>query len=228
MKREVRTRLDLLRPNTNTRVQDKQAQQKVNHDRHAKAREFAVNDPVFVKNFRPGPDWIPAIVVAKLGPLSYLVETTDKQLWRRHVDHVKSRSATVIPASTAPSRVSDTPAQVDAEVEPVTQGVIPPAEATGVELANRDVNPPVTVADNADQVVDPGEPPPPDDTTAASTTASTTTSDTATSSATPQDSSSSVVRQQSRQAVPPDKTYELRRNRVAPNYWRGTCKTIYV
>ena len=44
------------------------------------------------KNFRPGPNWLPATVVERLGPLSYLVETTDEQLWRRHVDHLKRRT----------------------------------------------------------------------------------------------------------------------------------------
>ena len=38
------------------------------------------------KNLRPGPKWIPAVIVERLGPLSYLVETNDYDLWRRHVD----------------------------------------------------------------------------------------------------------------------------------------------
>ena len=38
-----------------------------------------------VRNYKPGPDWVPATVVACLGPLSYLVETEKKQLWRRHI-----------------------------------------------------------------------------------------------------------------------------------------------
>ena len=41
------------------------------------------------KNLRPGPNWIPAVVVERLGPLSYLVETEDRELWRRHVDLLK-------------------------------------------------------------------------------------------------------------------------------------------
>ena len=53
------------------------------------------------KNFRAGPDWVPATIVAQLGPLSYLVETQDKLVWRRHVDHVKLR--TVSPVSQPPS-----------------------------------------------------------------------------------------------------------------------------
>ena len=73
----LHTRFDLFRPNRESHVRDKQEQQKVDHDRHARVRRFAVSDPVMVKNFRTGPDWLPATIVACLGPLSYLVQTTD-------------------------------------------------------------------------------------------------------------------------------------------------------
>ena len=105
LKREVRTRLDLLRPSTQTRVCKKQLQQKSDHDQHARARQFSVGDPVMMKNFSSGPDWMPGTVVSRLGPLSYLVETLDNQLSRRHIDHLKSRviesdiSATAVPQS---------------------------------------------------------------------------------------------------------------------------------
>ena len=92
LKRELRTRFDLLRPDHETEISRKQAQQKDYHDRHAATRRFAIGDCVMAKNFRNGPDWVPATVVARLGPLSYLLETESKQLWRRHVDHVKQRS----------------------------------------------------------------------------------------------------------------------------------------
>ena len=71
LKREVQTRLDLLRPDPQARVLEKQAQQKADHDQHARARQFSVGDAVMAKNLRPGPDWVPARVVARLGPLSY-------------------------------------------------------------------------------------------------------------------------------------------------------------
>ena len=71
LKREPRTRLDLLRPDPEARVMNKQLQQKADHDQHARVRNFAVGDPVMIKNFRSGPNWIPAVIVAKLGPLSY-------------------------------------------------------------------------------------------------------------------------------------------------------------
>ena len=87
--RQIRTRLDLLRPNQEAQVAEKQAQQKANHDRKAQFRQFFVGQNVMARNLRPGNDWVPAVIVERLGPVSYLVETADHQLWRRHLDHLK-------------------------------------------------------------------------------------------------------------------------------------------
>ena len=67
----------------------KQGQQKTAHNLHAKSREWFVGQSVMAKNFRPGPDWISGIIIEKLGPLSYLVETSAQQVWRRHVDQLR-------------------------------------------------------------------------------------------------------------------------------------------
>lgn len=88
--RPLRTRLDLLRPNQESRVTDKQSRQKDTHDKKAKFREFHVGQSVMARNVRPGDDWIPATVVERTGPVSYLVETCEHQLWKRHVDQLKT------------------------------------------------------------------------------------------------------------------------------------------
>ena len=41
------------------------------------------------QNLRPGPEWIAGVIVERLGPLSYLVETEAHQFWKRHVDQLK-------------------------------------------------------------------------------------------------------------------------------------------
>ena len=83
LKREVRTRFDLLKPDIDKQVTDKQSRQKENRDKNRNAKERC-----------SGPDWVKAIVTGKLGPLSYLVETIEtKLLWRRHVDHLKKLEA---------------------------------------------------------------------------------------------------------------------------------------
>ncbi len=106
LKREMRTQFDLLKPDIKTHVAEKQARQKQDHDKHAKARLFEVGDAVMAKNLRPGPDWVKAIVISKLGPLSCLVETEDKLLWRRHVDHLKKLDVRPIRVPEAQEAVS--------------------------------------------------------------------------------------------------------------------------
>ena len=43
-----------------------------------------------VRDYRPGPDWVPAVVVEVLGPVTYIVETDQGQHWKRHADQLKS------------------------------------------------------------------------------------------------------------------------------------------
>ena len=87
--RSLRTRLDLIRPNLQKTVSDKQAVQKSNHDGCSILRDLYVGQSVLVRNLRPGLDWLRGTIVRKLGPLSYLVELDDGRLWKRHIDHIK-------------------------------------------------------------------------------------------------------------------------------------------
>ena len=77
---ELRNQFDLLQPDHDADVARRQAQQKEQHDRRSPTRHFAVGDLIMARNYRSGPDWTPATGVSKLGPLSYLLETEDKQL----------------------------------------------------------------------------------------------------------------------------------------------------
>ena len=96
LQRNVRTRLDLLLPNRKSHVLMRQAQQKAAHDPRAQDREWFIGQPVMARNLRPGPDWIARIIVERLGPLSYLVETETHQLWKRHVDQLKEVSDSLL------------------------------------------------------------------------------------------------------------------------------------
>ena len=48
-----------------------------------------------MKNFAPGPRWLPAIIVGQTGPVSYVVSlvSNGRQI-RRHLDHIRSRNCT--------------------------------------------------------------------------------------------------------------------------------------
>ena len=91
LKRNIRTRLDAIRPNYSGTVCDKQALQKVLHDRHARSREFEIGQKVMAKNFLQGPPWVAGVISECKGPLTYLVEVEPHVFWRRHVDHIKHR-----------------------------------------------------------------------------------------------------------------------------------------
>ena len=99
----LRSRLDLLKPDLQASVLDKQQQQKEQHDRRSKKREFRPKDLVF-KNFRSGPKWLAGVIKKRTGPVSYLVRVSGF-LWRRHQDHVRVRH--VVTEDSGPETWSD-------------------------------------------------------------------------------------------------------------------------
>ena len=90
LKRDIRTRLDLLKPDCERQVLEKQSQQKSSHDRrHARDCRWFVGQRVMARNMRPGADWVPATILEVKGPVTYLVETDEGQVWKRHLDQLK-------------------------------------------------------------------------------------------------------------------------------------------
>ena len=94
----MRTKFDLLKPNSQSRVISKQANQKAHHDRHAKCRCFAQGQAVMVRDFRPNSSkWMKGVILQQIGPVSYTVEV-DGKLLKRHVDHLHQRGESVRPS----------------------------------------------------------------------------------------------------------------------------------
>jgi transposase InsO family protein len=89
--RQLRTRLDLIRPNTAKRVEERQDAQKAKHDTRAKARAFKPGDKVYVKNFGPGQSWLTGEIVKSTGPVSYHVQLTNGRTRRCHQDQLRPR-----------------------------------------------------------------------------------------------------------------------------------------
>ena len=103
--RRPRYRLDLVKPNIQRRVENKQLAQKINHDTSTSTRTFVTNDPILIKNFNnTGPKWLQSHIVQPVGPLSYLVKLTDGRIFRRHVDHLQKSSIT---SNTIPGAVPE-------------------------------------------------------------------------------------------------------------------------
>ena len=122
MNRQLRTRLDLLRPNMEGQVVNKQANQKVTHDQHSRDREFMIGQRVMARNLRPGPKWIPGTIVGRNGPLSYVVQVEGGQVWKRHIEHLREVGDTPvgdIPVEEIPNQNTDQP-PIDEESYPFT------------------------------------------------------------------------------------------------------------
>ena len=92
LQRKIRTRLDLLKPDLETFVASKQAHQKKHHDSHAKYRQLSPGQLVMAKDFRSTSKWVPGVIVARTGPLSYTVKLGNGKIIRRHIDHLCDRS----------------------------------------------------------------------------------------------------------------------------------------
>ena len=136
MGRDLRTRLDLLHPDCGSTVLDHQTQQKQQHDRHSRERVFHVGQSVMVRNFREGPRWVQAVIVERGGPLSYLVQTLEGKVWKRHIDHVKivSESTAVEPESNSKDDcdqvLPETFPEDPGETNDCTAPLNPPPEST--------------------------------------------------------------------------------------------------
>ena len=85
LKRELWTRMDLLRPDTTVRVGERQLSQKCDHDHRAKEREHLVGDNVMARNYGNGPKWMSSVVIEWRGPLPYTVQLESGLLWWRHI-----------------------------------------------------------------------------------------------------------------------------------------------
>ena len=89
--RNIRTQLDLLRPEVGVRVSERQEQQQQRHNQHCQHRELSLEQLVWVRNWRAGARWLKAKVQKQLGPLTYLVQLENGECWRRHIDHLRVR-----------------------------------------------------------------------------------------------------------------------------------------
>ena len=74
MGRNLRTRLDLLKPDIRRRVNDRQNNQVVNNH----TRKLHVGQSVIARNYRGDSKWTPEVITAQTGPLSYEVKVATK------------------------------------------------------------------------------------------------------------------------------------------------------
>jgi hypothetical protein len=91
MKRQLRTRLDIMRPDVGKTVEQSTERQQAAYRSSSQTKEFKEGDLVWARNYRDGDKWIPARVVKRQGTLTYKVRVNDSLVWKRHVDQLKPR-----------------------------------------------------------------------------------------------------------------------------------------
>ncbi|XP_061735502.1 uncharacterized protein K02A2.6-like [Nerophis ophidion] len=89
LKRQLRTRFSLLKPDLARRIEGKQAAQKLYHDkRPPPIRFFLEGEVVRIRNFRDGVEkWSKAKILKRLGTVTYLIQAGQRQR-TVHVDHM--------------------------------------------------------------------------------------------------------------------------------------------
>lgn len=86
LKRQVRTRLSLIRPEFSQRMQTE------TEPNLPRVRSFTVGQQVLVKNYRGGEKWLNGVIREVLGPVTYNVEVNGKCV-KRHVNQMLSTRA---------------------------------------------------------------------------------------------------------------------------------------
>ena len=79
--RQIRIRLSLITPNVSTTIANKQADQKSDHDRRGKERQFELNQSVLVEDHTSNSKWTPDIILSRLGLMNYEVLVNNK-VWK--------------------------------------------------------------------------------------------------------------------------------------------------
>ena len=77
LQQRVRTKLDLLKPEIEITVQNKQLQQKKNHDKHSKLRTFEEGQSVLARGCLSSKKWMSGEIVSVLGPAMFKVKPTN-------------------------------------------------------------------------------------------------------------------------------------------------------
>ena len=143
--RQVRTHLDAVKPDLGAKVRAEQCKQKERHDTRAKDSHFEVDDRVFLRDVVQG-IWLPGVISARTGPVSYTVELEDGRIMKRHQDHLRIRTSQpmtspddlILPSSDVPTTsplASTAPASFNEEAtDEIPRGIAPAAVSPQPEL----------------------------------------------------------------------------------------------
>lgn len=103
----------MLLPNHDNIVFGHQAQQKGTHDKHSTPREFTIGETVMARNNKTGMPYVCGKIKKKIGPLT---ETESGQIWKRHIDHLKSLGGSNFSTSESDEQLTYSTELEDSEV----------------------------------------------------------------------------------------------------------------
>ena len=104
--RKLHCQLDLLKPSRGRKARQAQDQQRKTRDKRSKLRSFKLNEQVYVRNYGPGPRWLPGVVVKFEGSVLLEVRLRDGRIVRRHADQLRPRQGED-PGSSQPGEGGD-------------------------------------------------------------------------------------------------------------------------
>nr|XP_039263169.1 uncharacterized protein K02A2.6-like [Styela clava] len=88
MKRSLRSRLDLVKPDLASKVNEKQTNVK-DSKRNRKTRYFELGQAVLARDYSSKKRrWVSGTIIKHLGPLTYLVKIFNGVTWKRHIDQL--------------------------------------------------------------------------------------------------------------------------------------------
>ena len=122
--RTLPSRLDLLKPNLEQHVKNKQFD--VANRRSSVLRTFEPGQTVIVRDYRPSTklNWVPGTISEKTGPVSYRVQVGHDATWRRHLDQIQNSSLS--PKGGSVSEIPETDRNaVAATPQPPVEPVVP-------------------------------------------------------------------------------------------------------
>ena len=88
MGRNIRTRLDALKPNIRERVEDKQQYLELSLI-NSHTRKLHISEEVIARDYCGGKKEMPGVKTALRGPSTYEVRGAPNTVWRRHIDQLK-------------------------------------------------------------------------------------------------------------------------------------------
>ena len=131
--RNLRSRLDLMKPDIKGTVQQKQMKKAL--EKRTPIRLFDNGQPVTVRDYRGQNKWMNGTVSAQLGPLMYEVKTAAGSYWRRHTDQIQERKEDVKQSDLPP--VADIYPSAEAEERPDTTATAANAAQGGQQEGRR-------------------------------------------------------------------------------------------